>query len=168
MTGLEPAFCADYANAIADAYIELKEKQSSGSSQNTAVNLSRQADRLMEEIKRTEEKLLTFVRENSVVGIPERGNVAARLLAQLSEQSAKYAHSACCWRLSSPCWRRLPTRWCWLHSNMGFPRCFPSSAAVAAEGELSSEGAESLIEHGLVAPEDWGNLKRERAVLEAR
>ena len=33
---------------------------------------------------------MAFVRENSVVGISERGNVAARLLAQLSEQAPRY------------------------------------------------------------------------------
>lgn len=90
VTGLKPAFCADYANAIADAYVEYKSAERSGSSQNTVVNLSQQANRLAEEIAKMEGDLLTFVRENSVVGIQERGNVAAQLLARLSERSAEY------------------------------------------------------------------------------
>jgi uncharacterized protein involved in exopolysaccharide biosynthesis len=103
VTGLDPAFAADFANAVADAYMDYKAAERTGSSQSTVDNLSRQAGDLADKIAKMEEDLLAFVRQNSVVGIQERGNVAASLLASLSKQSANTARSACCWKPSSPC-----------------------------------------------------------------
>lgn len=169
VTGLDPAFCADYANAIADAYIEFKAVERSGSSQNTVDNLSRQASDLADKIEKMEEDLLAFVRENSVVGIHERGNVAANLLASLSKQSAEYRTQRMLLEAQQPLLTQSPDEVVLAVLEYGLPT--PPAAAAgegARGGETPAEGAESLLEHGVVAPPHWDSLKRENAFLEAQ
>jgi len=170
VTGLEPQFCADYANAIADAYVEYKSKERSGSSQNTVENLGRQAAALAEKIADTEGELLAFVRENSVVGIRERGNVAATLLAKLSKQSAEYRTQRMLLEAQQPLLAQAPDEVVLALMEYGLPTASISSPSSdnVQEGEGASVGAESLIEHGVVAPPLWDNLKRENAILEAQ
>ena len=170
VTGLDPAFCADYANAIADAYIDYKAEERSGSSQSTGENLSRQAGDLLEKITKMEGDLLAFVRENSVVGIQERGNVAADLLANLSKQSAEYRTRRMLLEAQQPLLTQASDEVVLATLEYGLPNPSGSSPAdVAPGGETTpSEGAESLLEHGVVAPPNWDNLKRENALLEAQ
>ncbi len=170
VTGLEPAFCADYANAIADAYVEYKAEERSGSSQNTVVNLSQQANRLAEEISKMEGDLLAFVRENSVVGIQERGNVAAGLLADLSKQSAEYRTQRMLLEAQQPLLAQAPDEvvLATLEYGLPSPAIVPPVSAGRDGDEMSASGAESLIEHGVVAPPHWDSLKRENAILEAQ
>lgn len=168
--GLEPVFCADYANAIADAYLEYKAEEGSGSAQNTAVILSQQANRLAEEIEKTEGALLTFVRENSVVGIRERGNVAANLLGQLSKQSAEYRTQRMLLEAQQPMLAQAPDDVVLATLEYGMPSAATAASAPAGKvNEMPSvEGAEGLIEHGVIAQPRWDTLKRENAVLEAQ
>ena len=166
VNGLEPAFCADYANAIADAYMEYKSLERSGSSQNTADNLSRQASDLAEKITKMEGDLLAFVRENSVVGIQERGNVAANLLASLSKQSAEYRTQRMLLEAQQPLLTQAPDEVVLATLEYGLPA--PATAPGGRDGEAAPEDAESLLEHGVVAPPHWDALKRENAFLEAQ
>jgi len=169
VTGLEPEFCAEYANAIADAYVEYKSSERSGSSQNTVENLSRQASALDEKIAKMEGDLLSFVRENSVVGIRERGNVAATLLAQLSKQSAEYRTQRMLLEAQQPLLAQAPDEVVLATLEYGLPpAAISSQGAEASEDDMSAPGAESLIEHGIVAPPRWDKLKRENAILEAQ
>ncbi|NLG36072.1 MAG: polysaccharide biosynthesis tyrosine autokinase [Lentisphaerae bacterium] len=167
VTGLEPAFCADYANAIADAFIEFKEQERSGSSENTAVVLSEQADRLTEEISKLEEALLAFVRENSVVGIRERGNVAAGLLGKLSRQSAEYRTQRMLLEAQQPLLSQASDEVVLATLEYGLPSP-PVTPEEPTEEGGAVDRAESLIEHGVVAPRQWSSLKRDNAMLEAR
>ena len=166
--GLEPAFCADYANAIADSYVEYKSKERSGSSQNTVVNLSQQASKLAEEIARMEADLLTFVRENSVVGIRERGNVAASLLGQLSRQSADFRTQRMLLEAQQPLLAQASDEVILATLEYGLPSASIGSASDPKGEEMAADGAESLIEHGVVEPPRWDGLKRENAILEAQ
>ena len=174
VNALEPNFCADYANALADAYVEYKSEESSGSSQNTVINLSQQANRLAEEIAKAEADLLTFVRENSVVGIQQRGNVAANLLADLSRQSAEYRTQRMLMEAQQPLLAQAPDEVVLATLEYGLPAsaaaAAPAAAAASAAPEESApaEGVEGLIEHGVVAPAHWDSLKRENAILEAQ
>ena len=170
VTGLKPSFCADYANAIADAFVEYKSAERSNSSQNTVINLSQQANRLAEEIAKMEGDLLTFVRENSVVGIQERGNVAAQLLARLSERSAEYRTQRMLLEAQQPLLAQASDEVVLATLEYGMPSTAGALAAPAgAEGEApAGEGAVSLIEQGVVVPPHWDTLKRENAILEAQ
>ncbi len=170
VTGLKPAFCADYANAIADAYLEYKSEERSGSSQSTVVNLSQQANRLAEEIAKLEGDLLAFVRENRVVGIQERGNVAADLLAQLSEQSARYRTQRMLLEAQQPLLAQASDEVVLATLEYGLPSSSaPAAEPASPEGETpAGEGVVNLIEHGVVVPPHWDSLKRENAILEAQ
>lgn len=166
VNGLDPAFCADYANAIADAYVDYKAAERTGSSQNTVDNLSRQAGDLAEKIAKMEEELLAFVRQNSVVGIQERGNVAASLLASLSKQSAEYRTQRMLLEAQQPLLTQAPDEVVLATLEYGLPA--PATAPGGRDGEAAPEDAESLLEHGVVAPPHWDALKRENAFLEAQ
>lgn len=169
VNGLEPAFCANFANAIADAYVEYKSEERSGSSQNTVVNLSQQANSLAEKIAGMEGDLLSFVRENSVVGIRERGNVAANLLAQLSKQSAEYRTQRMLLEAQQPLLAQASDEVVLATLDYGLPSPVSAgSPAAAKEGKMPEAGVESLIDHGVVAPPQWDVLKRETAILEAQ
>ena len=167
--GLEPAFCADYANAIADAFVEYKADERSGSSQNTVDNLSRQAADLAEQISSMEGTLMAFVRENSVVGIQQRGNVAANLLARLSEQSAEYRTQRMLLESQQPLLAQASDEVVLATLEYGVPARQTSAAAEESPaGDGAGVGAESLIEHGVVEEQQWGDLKRQNAILEAQ
>lgn len=166
VTGLEPSFCADYANAVADAYLEYKSEERSGSSQSTGVVLSQQANRLAEEVAAMEGKLLAFVRENSVVGIQERGNVAADLLAKLSRQSAEYRTQRMLLEAQQPLLAQASDEVVLATLVYGVP--VSEESAASAEAAPADGGAETLLEHGVVAPPGWEGLKRENAMLEAQ
>ena len=168
VTGLDPAFCADYANAIADAYVDYKAAERTGSSQNTVDNLSRQAGDLADKIAKMEEELLAFVRQNSVVGIQERGNVAANLLASLSKQSAEYRTQRMLLESQQPLLTQAPDEVVLATLEYGLPAPAPVAPDGGRGGETPSTEAESLLEHGVVAPPHWDSLKRENAFLEAQ
>ena len=170
VTGLEPGFCADYANAIADAYLEYKSVEYDGSSQNTVDNLSRQAQDLAEKIASMEGNLLAFVRENSVVGIQERGNVAANLLAQLSKQAAEHRTQRMLLEAQQPLLNQAPDEvvLAILEYGLPAPAVEVSKGGLPAGDSPAVDSAESLIEHGVVAPPQWSTLKRENSILEAQ
>lgn len=172
VTGLEPSFCANYANAIADAFLEYKTEEQSGSSQNTAGVLSQQANRLSEEITKMEESLLKFVRENSVVGIQERGNVAANLLAELSKQAAEYRTKRMLLEAQQPMLAEASDEVVLATLDYGLPPAAatrpPPAANAPPEQAATEAGAESLLEHDVVTQPRWDTLKRDNAILEAQ
>ena len=171
VTGLEPSFCANYANAVADAFLEYKTEEQSGSSQNTAGILSQQANRLSEEITRMEESLLKFVRENSVVGIQQRGNVAANLLADLSKQAAEYRTKRMLLEAQQPMLAEASDEVVLATLDYGLPPASalpPRAAGIPPDQAVSEAGAESLLEHDVVTQPRWDTLKRDNAILEAQ
>lgn len=179
VTSLDPHFCADYANAIAEAYVEYKRAERSGSSQDTAQNLSNQAQELAEQIEKMENDLLRFVKENSVLGIKERGNQAAKLFAQLSAQSADYHTQRRLLENQQPLLAEVSPEIVLATLEYGgipavaLPLASSDAAAAAdvlagADGETVAESVETMIDHGILAPPNWDRLKRENALLEAQ
>lgn len=176
VTAYEPEFAADYANAIADAFVEYKASERSDSSRNTIVNLSQQAERLNGEIARLEDDLLAFVRENRVVGIDERGNVAAELLGDLSKQAAFFKTERMLLEAQQPLLNQASDDA--ILATLGYGAVLqppPAQSAPAGGGAeagaaspAGASDAESLIEHDVVSQPRWGELKRDNAMLEAK
>lgn len=178
VTSLDPNFCADYANAIAAAFIEYKREIHSDSSQDTAQNLSNQAKELAAQIDDQENELLAFVRENSVLGIKERGNQAASLFAQLAAQSADYHTQRRLLETQQPLLAKAsdevvlatldfsPS----ISSLAATPEAPAAPTAAAPDGSAPAVGdnVEALIDHGIVSPPRWDTLKRDHALLEAQ
>ena len=177
VTSLDPHFCADYANAIAEAYVVYKRAERSGSSQDTAQNLSEQARNLAAQIEKMEDELLAFVRENSVLGIKERGNQAAALFAQLSSQSAEYHTQRRLLETQQPLLSSASPEIVLATLDYGLSAqalATPAAAEAAATADGPSaadtlaDNVENLIDHGLIQPPNWEKLKRENALLEAQ
>ena len=175
VTSLDPNFCADYANAIAASFIEYKREVHSDSSQDTAQNLSNQAKELANQIDDQENELLAFVRENSVLGIKERGNQAASLFAQLAAQSADYHTQRRLLETQQPLLAKASDEvvLATLDFNPALSSLPVSQDAPTADGSaptppISDDNAEALIEHGIVSPPRWDTLKRDHALLEAQ
>jgi uncharacterized protein involved in exopolysaccharide biosynthesis len=81
---------AEMANALAEEYLDFKAEERMDTSQATVISLTQQANRLLEELKKADDRVLAFARENSIIAIEERGNVAAKHLGALSERAAGY------------------------------------------------------------------------------
>lgn len=168
-------FAADFANAICDAYLEYKAEERMETSQSTVISLTQQANRLREELKRAEDRITTFKKENSVVAISERGNVAEQTLASLATRHAGYKTERMVLQAQQPLLTQasddivLAT----LASPMGgYGAGFQTPLAVmggaATNTVILSRGPESLIERGVVEKPEWASLKRDKALLEAR
>ena len=88
--GAEPKACADYANAIADAYLEYKAQSRGEMNRDTVTTLSQQATALSQQIADLEKQLVEFRRDNGLVAIEELGNPPAETLARLTRQAMDY------------------------------------------------------------------------------
>jgi len=130
--------------------------------------LSQQANRLAEEIARMEGDVLAFVRENSVIGIQERGNIAASLLAKLSKQAAEFRTERMLLEAQQPLLAQASDEVVLATLEYGIPPPVVAGGTPGGDDEVSAESAEALIERGMAAPPQWNALKRENAILEAR
>ncbi len=184
VSSYEPIIGAEYANAIAEEYVEFKQEQRMETSQATVISLTQQANRIRDELDKAEERLLAFEKENSVVAIQERGNIAAKYLANLSSRAAGLrtermlleaqqpllsgaSDEAVLTTLASP---SSPLYGSIAGRSVGI-------SAIGGQGgtnnvspgmSVASGGPAALIERGVIRRSGWGSLKREKAHLEAR
>lgn len=171
---LEPQFAADFANAMASAYLEFKADERMETSQSTVISLTQQANRLREELKRAEDRLIQYKKENSVVAVQERGNVAANTLGTLAIRAAAYRTERMILQAQQPLLAQasddiiLQT----LASPLGQLGVAPTPIAMMGGAATStvviSQGPESLLERDVIDRSSWEALKRKRALLEAQ
>jgi capsular exopolysaccharide synthesis family protein len=168
---LDAQFAAEFANAMVDAFLDYKAEERMETSQATVISLTQQANRLREELKRAEERVLAFKRENSVVAIEERGNVAARMLANLSSRSANYRAERMILQAQQPLLNEASDDV--ILQILGSP--MPSGArmpiammAEAATNVVMTRGPEALLERGVVTRPRWAELRHEKMNLEGR
>lgn len=170
---LDPQFAADFANAMADAYLEFKAEERMETSQSTVISLTQQASRLREELKRAEDRVVQFKKDNSVVAIQERGNVAANTLASLATRAASYRTERMILEAQQPMLSQasddivLAT----LASPMAAQGLWSvpiASAAGSTQMVSLSRGPEALIERGVTERPAWGVQKQQKARLEGR
>ncbi len=169
---LEQQFAADFANAMVDAFLEYKAEERMETSQSTVISLTQQANRLRDELKRAEDRLLQFKKENSVVAIGERGNVAATMLASLSGQSASLRAQRMILQAQQPLLNQASDDV--ILQALSAPVSLmqvPIATAAGTNGAspvMLSSGPEGLIERGVVQRPRWEDYRRERAMLESR
>lgn len=167
---LEQQFAADFANAIVESFLEYKAEERMETSQATVISLTQQANRLRDELKRSEDRLLQFKKENSVVAISERGNVAANMLASLSSQSASLRAQRMILQAQQPLLNQASDDVILqaLSSPMpAMPIAMVGNATNAQTVTLST-GPEGLLERGIVQRPRWEDYRRERSVLESQ
>ena len=171
---LDPVFAADFANAMAEQYLDFKAEERMDTSQATVVSLTQQANRIREELRKAEERVLAFEKENSVVAISERGNIAASLLASLSADAASLRTQRMLLEAQQPL---LNTASDDIVLNTLLPvytpivgMAQPSIATMAAGTNAAggySRAPEMLLERGVVSEPGWAGLRRQREILES-
>ena len=175
VTALEPEFAANFANAVAEAFLEFKADEQVVSSQNTVVSLTQQANKIREELKKAEEQVSLFKRENSIVVVQERGNVAAKLLEELSYQAAGLKMRRMLLESQRPLLNEvsddvvltaLGYRFTYMRpdNNKGEDAANQGDSVTAAPDGVSTE---AMLEMGEVVQTDWPRLKRLNAKLES-
>lgn len=170
----DPLIGAEMANALVDEYLDFKAEERMNTSQATVVSLTQQANRLHEELKKAEERSLEFIRQNSVVGIQERGNVAARILGMLSAQAAQFRTERMFLEAQQPLLSKASDEAILAALARANTPGGLATIAMLGGGDTNNpavptaRGAESLVEYGVVTGGGWENLRRKKAVLEAR
>ena len=176
---LDPVFAADFANAMAEQYLDFKAEERMDTSQATVVSLTQQANRVRDELKKAEERILAFEKENSIVAISERGNIAAGLLASLSAEAANYRTKRMLLEAQQPLLNQASDD---IVLDALIPRYTPIGGMNISQGQstiammsagtnasaIYNRAPESLLERGVVSEPDWANLRREREVLDAK
>ncbi len=170
---LEQRFAADFANAMVDAFLEYKAEERMETSQSTVISLTQQANRLRDELKKAEDRLMQFKKENSVVAIGERGNVAASMLASLSAQSAGLRAQRMILQAQQPLLNQASDDV--ILQALSAPVPVIQQMPIAMVGGTNnvqpivvSSGPEGLIERGVIQRPRWEDYRRERALLESR
>lgn len=173
ISGYDPVFCADFANALAEEYLDFKIEERTDNSQATVVNLTQQANRLHEELIKAEERSMAFIREHQVAGLEQLMNIASANMATLASQAARYKTERMILEAQQPLLAKASDET--VLAALTLPGGGATLPLLAAEDgssnapvSLNQGGPEGLIEYGVVAQPGWASLKREHALLEAR
>lgn len=171
----DPVLGAEMANALAEEYVDFKAEERMDTSQATVISLTQQANRLHEELKKAEERALAFARENSIIAIKERGNIAASHLANLSARAAEYRTERMFLEAQQPLLAQasdeavlaaltpLPV---WLAGLRQSSIAALAGATNMAPGGVA--GPSEMMDYGVLPQASWEGLKRQKAVLESR
>ena len=166
VTGYDPNFCAAYANALADAFIDFKDEERMKTSENTLINLTQQANRLHQELVGAEQKVMTFIQDNDVVGIEEIGNIAAANLMKLERAAADYKTQRLIMEAQRPLLSKASDAA--VLSALSLPVMSPMVVQSSTNaGGVTEASTEAMLEHGILTQPGWSRLKRKEAVLRA-
>lgn len=173
----DPVIGAEMANALAEEYLDFKAEERMDTSQATVVSLTQQANRLHEELKKVEERALAFARENSVVAIQDRNNIAATHLANLASQAAQYRTERMFLEAQQPLLAQasdeavlatLMKPSASVISGAGYSIANLPQGSNTASAAVVSPGPAGLIEYGLVQRAGWEELRRQKSTLESQ
>ena len=182
VTAYNPEFAAEYANAIAEEYLAFKAEERMTTSQSTVISLTQQANRIRDELQRAEARVSAFERENRLIAITERGNIAAINLANLSAQAAGFRTQKLLLEAQQPMLAEASDEviLATLSSSMRSAAAMPSRPPIAAmrgdgsgdaapqdQMQLISQGPEALLEMGILERPSWAQLSRRQARLES-
>lgn len=86
----DPQFAADFANAIADAYMEFKTSELVSGSQNTIINLTQQANKIRDELRKAEQLLAEYKRDNLYLVNEGKSQTASTIMKEISTRISSY------------------------------------------------------------------------------
>jgi polysaccharide biosynthesis transport protein len=181
VTAYDPVFAAEYANAIADEYLDFKAEERMTTAQSTVVSLTQQANRIRDELQRAEERVTAFERENRIIAIAERGNIAAENLASLSAQAAGFrtrkllleaqqpllSESSDEVILSTLAARSMPMVSAMRSSMVRLGEGGDAAMEQPAAAPVTERGPQAMLEMGLIERPSWQDVSRQKARLEA-
>lgn len=84
---LDPVLSAEYANALVEAYVDFKAEERLDSTQAIVLSLTQQANRILEEVKKTEERLVAFRKDHPGIAA-SHGGAAAEQVWNLNREIA--------------------------------------------------------------------------------
>lgn len=175
---LDANFSADYANQIARAYLAFKDDERLAGSQTTSVNLMQQANKIREELRKAEETLILYKKENSLVLSEGEGNIPAGIMADLSRRTATHRMERMILELQRP---MLTSASDDVILTALSSRYVPLAPVISMGDASASEGAASAgaTEETVVATpragrvdfnppgsDDWQELRRKKNMLE--
>ncbi len=173
---LDAVIGAEMANALADEYLDFKTEERMDTSQSTVINLTQQANRLHEELKKAEERALAYARENNLVAIQDRGNIAAKHLAELASRAAQFKTERMFLEAQQPLLAQAADEVVLATLSPSAPAVStPTRPAIATLNNSTNENTEvgqgegeELIQYGVVTQSGWEGLKRQKALLESQ
>jgi capsular exopolysaccharide synthesis family protein len=171
---LDPVLGAELANTIAEEYVEFKSEERMDTSQATVISLTQQANRIREELTQAEEKAFIFTKENNVVAIEERGNIAATILANLAKRAAEYRTEKLFLESQGPLIQKATDDTVLEilgggQSPMYGPNTFrPRPSITDTNSSAYERTSETLVDWGVVESAGWQGRKRQKALMEAR
>jgi len=172
---LDPQFSADFANAIASAYVEFKAEERVTGTQTAAVNLTQQANKIREELKKAEEALILFKRENDYVAQLNEGNIAGKIISDVAQRAAAFKLERMILEMQRPLLSdasddviltALGSRYVPVASEK-----IVSDRPQSARGEKKEEATDGIAHVGMVDFEganntSWNDLKKKKSGLE--
>ncbi len=176
---LDAQLAADYANAIAQAYLDFKAEERMTSSQSTVVSLTQHLNRVQEELRRAENAVAEFERTHRFLGMGARRNVASQHIEQLLTQAYRLRnqrmmleaqHVLLTDQDTGVVLQTLASPFAMASLLGGVSDLPPAAAPEGREGgaaTVQAQGVEGLIERGLVDRPNWPDLMYRRAVLES-
>lgn len=170
----KPVIGSQFANMIAEEYLEYKTEERIDNSQNNVITLTQQANKIRDELRKAEEKLQAFRRQNSILAIGGQSNVAATHLSRMTTKAAEYRTDRMLLEAQQPfldeapddiILRALAGDVTGINTDVGFSGSTGGGSNLV---NASRGGVESLLDNDVVKNRGgWQSAKRERARLQA-
>lgn len=159
----EPVIGSRFANVLAEEYIDFRNEQRIDESQNNVIELTRQANRIRDELRKAEEKLQAYRQANNLLFSTEnQGNFAATQVRDLERLAATVRNERLLLQAQQPFFADASDDIV-LRSLLG-----ETPASTVATNAVSNKGPEALIERNLVQSTGWSQIQRQRAQLQSR
>lgn len=175
---LDANFSADYANAIARSYINFKDEERLTGSQTTSVNLMQQANKIREELRKAEEMLIVYKKENSLV-MSERENIPAGIMADLSRRTASHRMERMILELQQPMLSSASDDVVLTALSSRYMPMAPMISMGGSEAALAAGNADGnsmgpvitspqagVVDFNQEGSEEWQKLRRQKNMLE--
>jgi succinoglycan biosynthesis transport protein ExoP len=167
----QPVIGSNFANMMSEEYIEYKTEERIDDSQNTVIDLTQQANKIRDELRKAEEKLQAFRSANSIIAVSGRVNIAARHLSQLTGKAATYRTERLLLQAQQPLLddasdeiilRALLGEGAGMETSVGFSGN-NTNRIGSARG-----GVDSLLQNEIVkGGNNWKRIKREKVRLQS-
>lgn len=170
-------FSAEYANQIARSYVAFKDDERLASTQTTSINLMQQANKIREELRKAEEALILYKKENSIVLSDREGNIPASIMADLSRRTASHRMERMILELQRPMLAEasddvvltaLSSRYMPMAPvlNVGNTADGQGAAVQGAAGAVVAAPRAGTVDFNQATGEEWQSLRKEKNILE--
>lgn len=173
---LDANFSADYANQIGRSYVSFKDDERLAGSQTTSINLMQQANKIRDELRKAEESLILFKKENSIVLTEKEGNIPANIMSDLSRRTASHRMERMILELQRPLLAEasddvvltaLSSRYMPMSPVLTVPDpAAPGAPTSDGSGTLVSTPRAGSIDFNQAASEEWQSMRKKKNILE--